>query len=257
MCLLVFSHSNHPEYKLILAANRDEFYKRPAQPAHYWKNKPSVFAGIDEEAGGTWLGVNKKGKIAALTNFRNLSNQKQNAPTRGKIVSVFLEEKMNGHLFSENLINTADNYNGYNLIFGEVCSLLYFSSITKKVEQLKPGIYSLSNHLLNSPWPKNKKVNSLFNEVISRENFSVADLFEILTDKEEFEESMLPDTGLPKEIEKAVSSIFIVTPSYGTRSSTVILVDNDDTMFFEEHTYDENGTISRTSKTTFKIINDK
>lgn len=254
MCLLVFSYSSHSDYKLILAANRDEFYKRPAQPAHYWKNKPSIYAGVDDEAGGTWLGVNKKGKIAALTNFRDLGNLKQNAPTRGKIVSDFLEDKINKRLYSENLINTADNYNGYNLIFGEVNSLLYFSSITKKVEELKPGIYSLSNHLLNSPWPKNKKINSLFNEVISRKNFSVAELFEILSDKEEFEENMLPDTGLPKEIERAISPIFIVSPSYGTRSSTVILVDNDDTLFFEEHTYDENGTVTGTSTTTFKII---
>ncbi|MBZ0200834.1 MAG: NRDE family protein [Ignavibacteriaceae bacterium] len=254
MCLLIFSYRDHPDYKLILAANRDEFYKRPTLPAQYWGSKSAIFSGIDEEAGGTWLGVNKKGKLAALTNYRDLKNLKPNAPTRGKLVSDFLEEKIEGHLFSDNLIKTADDYNGYNLVFGDANSLLYFSNITKKVEELNTGIHSLSNHLLNSSWPKSNKINSLFNEVITRKKFSVESLFEILTDTEIFDENLLPDTGLPKEVERAISPIFIVAPSYGTRSSTVVLIDNNNKLFFEEHTYDEKGIVTQSSKTTFKII---
>lgn len=256
MCLLVFSYKSHPKYKLILAANRDEFYSRPSLPAKFWGKVNSIFSGKDEEAGGTWLGVNKRGRIAALTNYRDIRNIKKDAPSRGNLVSGFLLEETSVNVFAKNLTEAGKKFNGFNLIYGNLNSFFYFNNISNKVEELNPGIYSLSNHLLNSPWPKSQKINSLFSNAILRSHFSTAELFEILTDTEIFEENLLPDTGLPTELERAVSPIFVLTPTYGTRSSAVVLIDNEDNLFFEEHTYDKCGKVIQTTGTTFKIAED-
>ncbi|NCS88946.1 MAG: hypothetical protein AUK34_14695 [Ignavibacteria bacterium CG2_30_36_16] len=253
MCLLVFSYNCHPIYKFILAANRDEFYSRPTQPAQFWGENNSIFSGRDVEAGGTWLGVNKNGRIAALTNYRDIRNMKIEAPSRGIIVSDFLSGKTSADVYAKKLTESGNKYNGFNLIFGDLNSVFYFNSVSAETKELNSGIYSLSNHLLNSPWPKSQKINSLFNNVISRKKFSAAGLFEILTDTEIFDDNLLPDTGLAKELERAVSPIFVVTPAYGTRSSAVVLIDKENNLFFEEHTYDESGKIIQTTGATFKI----
>lgn len=251
MCLLIFSYKQSPDYKLILAANRDEFYRRSAEPAHYWSENSNIFAGRDIQGGGTWLGVNKQGAIAALTNYRDIRSIKANAPTRGKLVSDYLTGKYTGVSFTEFLNKSGKNYNGFNLIFGSTESLNYFNNVNNRPEVLAPGIYNLSNHLLNSPWPKSRKINKMFGEVIAGQ-FTPGDLFQILTDNEAFQED-LPDTGLSPEIERAISSIFIVTPEYGTRCSTVILIDQDDNLFFEERSFDNEGNQSGTVKVEFKV----
>jgi len=253
MCLLVFSYKCHPIYKLILAANRDEFYNRPTLQAQFWGENNFIFSGRDVEVGGTWLGVNKNGRVAALTNYRDIRNIKIEAPSRGRLVTDFLSGKTSADVYSKMLTESGNKYNGFNLIFGDLNSVFYFNTVSAKVEELNPGIYSLSNHLLNSLWPKSQKINSLFNNVISRKNFTAAGLFEILTDTEIFDDNLLPDTGLTKELERAVSPIFVVTPAYGTRCSAVVLIDKENNLFFEEHTYDDSGKIIKTTGTTFKI----
>jgi uncharacterized protein with NRDE domain len=233
MCLLLISYDNHPLYKLIVAANRDEFYKRPAKPAGFWENKPYLLAGKDLQAGGTWLGITKQGRFAAITNYRETQNLK-NSPSRGNLVMSFLESSEPANEFSERLIKTADKYNGYNLILMDSTSNCYFSNKTKNILTLSEGIYALSNHLMDTPWPKVEKSKKSFKSIINKEDVSTDELFHLLGDTSIPPDELLPDTGLGLEIERAVSPIFVSTPFYGTRSSTVVLIDRMNKVTFIE-----------------------
>ncbi len=234
MCLLLISFLNHPKYKLIIAANRDEFYKRPATSAHFWDMNPNLLAGKDIEAGGTWLGITTSGKFSAITNYRDLRNIKQNAPTRGKLVTDYLLNNNSTSEFAKDLKEKSDLYNGYNLIFGNLNGLNYFSNQTKILYELKPGIYGLSNHLLDTPWYKVEKSKELFSKILTKKNLISDDFFEILSDKTLSPDDLLPDTGLEKKSEQAISAIFVSTSEYGTRSSTVILVNHQNLATFTE-----------------------
>lgn len=234
MCLLLISYLNHPDYKLIIAANRDEFFKRPATPAHFWEKYPNLLAGKDIEAGGTWLGITTEGKFSAITNYRDIKNLKQNAPTRGKLVTDYLLNYNSTSIFENELKENADLYNGYNLIFGNLNGLNYFSNQTGILYELKSGIYGLSNHLLDTPWYKVEKSKTLFSKILTKKILSTDDFFEILSDKTISPDDLLPDTGLEKHVERTISAIFVSTPEYGTRSSTVILVNNQNQVSFAE-----------------------
>jgi uncharacterized protein with NRDE domain len=240
MCLLLLAYQYHPNYKIILAANRDEFYKRPALPLHNWKDHPELFAGKDLEGKGTWLGITKTGKLAVITNYRNMGSIKKDAPTRGKLVTDFLLNKIAAERYSDILIKTGNIYNGYNLIYGEIDNLYYFSNLKDKASKLSPGIYGLSNHLLDTPWPKVVKSKREFSKILEEETPSKYELFEILLDNEIFADEELPDTGLPRDLEKMVSPIFTSTDEYGTRSSSVILIDQDNNVLFMEKSLNDN-----------------
>ncbi len=234
MCLLLISYLSHPEYKLIIAANRDEFFKRPATPVHFWDKHPNLLAGKDIEAGGTWLGLTTAGKFSAITNYRDIRNLKQNSPTRGKLVTDFLLNNRSISEFAKELNENADLYNGYNLIFGNLSGLNYFSNQTKTLYELKPGIYGLSNHLLDTPWYKVEKSKKLFSKILTNKDLLAEDFFEILSDKSYSPDDLLPDTGLEKRVEREISAIFVSTLEYGTRSSTVILVNHQNQVTFKE-----------------------
>lgn len=237
MCLLLVSYKNHPKYKLIIAANRDEFYNRPAEPAKFWNDYPNLLAGRDLEAGGTWLGITKKGRFAAITNYRDLKNIKREAPSRGELVTRFLTGNDSPRDFSEDLMSTAGNYNGYNLLYSDLNEFYYFSNQTKKAIRLEPGTYGLSNHLLDTPWHKVEKSKRSFKDNLKAENINANDLFEILSDTSIPKDEDLPDTGLELEIERAVAPVFVSTALYGTRSSTVILMDMDNHITFIEKSF--------------------
>ena len=234
MCLLLISYESHPRYKLIIAANRDEFYNRPAEPAMFWKDFPQLLAGKDLQAGGTWLGITKLGRFAAITNYRDMKNLKKDAPSRGELVSKFLTSDDTPNLFTEKLLASADLYNGYNLIYTGLKDFFYFSNQTKKSIMLSPGIYGLSNHLLDTPWHKIEMSKTSFKKILNEENISSENLFDILSDTSTPPDEFLPDTGLTLEIERAVSPVFVSTPFYGTRSSTVIFIDRNDQISFIE-----------------------
>jgi len=253
MCLLLFSYKTNPNYKLIIAANRDEFYERPTAVLNNWENHPELFAGKDLEGNGTWLGVTKKGKIAAITNYRDMSKIKNNAPTRGKLVIDFLLNEMPPEQYTNLLLETADDYNGYNLIYGNSDDLYYLSNINKEPVKLSKGIYGLSNHLLDSPWPKVVKSKKIFSELIKEDNPSKNKLFELLKDDEIYPDESLPETGLGIELERMVSPIFTVTEKYGTRSSSVILIDVDNNVEFTEKSYDNKNKEWTTTSFSFKI----
>ncbi|MDN7244518.1 NRDE family protein [Planococcus shenhongbingii] len=238
MCLVNFQYKDHPKYKLVLAANRDEFYNRPTEPAHFWKDAPALLAGRDLMQMGTWLGVAKNGRIAALTNFRDPSMPEANKISRGAIVRDFLTSDMEPQLFLESLI--PENYTGFNILVGDADHLYYYNNIENCITEIEPGIHGLSNHLLNTPWPKVIKGKNYLERYLSEhEEVAVDDLFSFLADSEQADDSALPETGIGIEFERMLSSMFIKTPEYGTRSATVVLIDNNNHVTFVERVYEK------------------
>jgi uncharacterized protein with NRDE domain len=236
MCLIFISINQHPRYKLIVAANRDEFYNRKTAPAHFWNDEPNILGGRDLEAGGTWLGVNKRGKISMITNYRDPKNINPAAPSRGKLVSDFLVNEEGGEQYQKG-IQHPETYNGFNLVTGTSDALYYFSNYREGITEMKSGLFGLSNHLLDTPWPKVKKGKVLMTEILSQP-FTSKDLFGLLYNEGIATDDLLPDTGVGLERERALSSMFIKSPGYGTRCSTVILVDRDNNFMFSERVYD-------------------
>ena len=242
MCLLLIANKIHPDYKLIVAANRDEFYSRPTTPAEFWKDHPGLLAGKDLEAGGTWLGITKSGRFSAITNFRDFHNPiKENAPSRGKLTTDFLLGDQDRPTYTKSLQENSADYNGFNLIYGIKDDLCYYSNQTNLEIKLEKGIYGISNAMLDTPWYKVKKSKKRFAEIIKEEKSLIESLFGLMNDKETADDKSLPDTGIGKESEKALSSIFIKTEKYGTRCTTVLLIDKNDKVNFIEMTYHPEG----------------
>lgn len=240
MCVIYFAYDHHPNYPLILAANRDEFYDRPTQAAQYWEDLPFIFAGRDLVAGGTWLGVTRSGRFAAVTNYRDA-----HAPTgdlsRGALVADFLKAEVPAGEYMASIRSRADKYSGFNLLVGETNAgrneVFYFSNRGEKIRKLEKGIYALSNHLLDTPWPKVSSGRKRFSELIAHDKIAKAKLFELLADESVAEDDELPDTGIGYEREKLLSAIFIKTPVYGTRSSTVLTIDKNFSFDLEEKVF--------------------
>lgn len=240
MCLLLISYNTNPEYPFVIAANRDEFYHRPTEKAHFWKDHPDLLAGKDVEAGGTWLGITKFGRFAAITNYRDMHTIKENAPTRGLLTLNFLTSEVSAFQYGNSLKENADLYNGYNLLFSDLENLFYFSNQTKELQKLPAGIYGLSNHLLDTPWPKVIRSKQAFIDAVSKDKVLEEELFHLLSDDREAPEDQLPDTGLSRELEKAVSPVFIKSDRYGTRSSTILMVNSVNEVIFVEKSLDTN-----------------
>jgi uncharacterized protein with NRDE domain len=246
MCTLLLAIEQHPRYRLILAANRDEFYERPTASAAFWCEAPHLFAGRDLARGGTWLGVTTAGRIAALTNYREPHPVRVNPPSRGHLVSDFLSSNLGGEEYLQQLQSSALPYSGYNLLVGDLNRLYYYSNKSDGILSLSPGLYGLSNHLLDTPWPKVLRGKGALAQLLEGAEVSAEDLFGILADPTQAPDQDLPDTGVGLELERVLSSIFIKTETYGTRSSTVLLVDADGQTTFIERNF--NGEIRDTSQ---------
>jgi uncharacterized protein with NRDE domain len=222
MCLVLFAYKCHHEFPIVVAANRDEFYDRPTEPMYFWDDYPQILAGRDLKEMGTWMGVTTTGKFAALTNFRNPRESNSVKTSRGVIVANFLKEDWTVAEYAENLKNNRFIYNGYNVIFGNQEELYYYSNVSNDFKKLKPGIYGVSNHLLDSPWPKvrigKQKLSACINEGKVNDDY----LFSILESKEKPLDWELPDTGVGTEWERTLSPIFISSEMYGTRASTIV-----------------------------------
>jgi uncharacterized protein with NRDE domain len=255
MCLIFLSLQAHPTYKLIVAANRDEFYNRKTQAAHFWEDHPRVLAGRDLEANGTWMGITPSGKISMLTNYRDTQNINPQAPSRGKLVSDFLIEDVSPTHYLHQIALHGKDYNGFNLIVGNPDELWYYSNYQEGVQQIANGLHGLSNHLLDSPWPKVLRGNEKFKTVLERPIISPEALFDVLYDEQIAPDDALPKTGLPLERERALSSMFIKTENYGSRCSTVVLVDRHDHVTFSERIYDLKTFDHTTQTFSFDIDN--
>lgn len=236
MCLIVFGWNVHPKYKLVLAANRDEFYNRPTAPAGFWRDQPEILGGRDLKAGGSWMTVSKKGKIAAVTNYRDVTNQKATATSRGEIPVNFLKSGKSPEEYIKSLHADREKYNGFNALIGDFDTLVHYSNYEGKTNIIEPGIHGLSNALLNTNWPKVELAKKRL-KLIMKNQFSHDDLLVMMADTQIAEDAMLPQTGVPYEWEKALSAMHIKTENYGTCSTTVITMDHHGKIAFTEKTY--------------------
>lgn len=228
MCVLYFAYKVHEEYPLIVAANRDEFYERSTAPIHFWEDHPMILAGRDLKEMGTWMGVTTSGRFAALTNYRDPNEPTENKISRGHLVTDYLKSDINTFRFLEEQQIRRNKYRGYNLIAGNHEALYYYSNVQNEITELEPGIYGLSNHFLDTPWPKVVKGKEDMTQCISRDNeIDQECLFQTLKNRDWAERNKLPDTGIGIEWEEKLSSIYIDTENYGTRSSTVMTISND------------------------------
>lgn len=243
MCLIIFSVNQHPNYKLILAANRDEFYVRKTEPASFWPDHKNILAGRDLEAiradgtFGTWLGISKSGRIAMVTNYRDFKNLKSAAPSRGHLVSDFLIQNIDPKSYLEGVEKRKNEYNGFNLIVGDLNQLFYLSNYKDGIFHLLPGFYGLSNHLLETPWPKVVLAKTKLEPILKKSEIDPVDLFQVMRDESQATDEKLPNTGVGLERERALSSMFIRTEGYGSRCTTVALVKHSGDALFAERTY--------------------
>ncbi len=237
MCLLVLAYHAHPRYPFILASNRDEFLDRPTRPAAFWPEPKGLLAGRDARAGGTWLGITTNGRFAVLTNHRDA----RKTPVHGRSRGLLTLDALNGSPFDVDA-----RYDGYNLIHGTIDRLRYRNNVGPVDVELPPGIHALSNAVLNTPWPKTERARSAFERAVDGPEPRMDDLFALLNDTATAADAELPDTGIGLDRERALSAIKIVTPTYGTRCSTVIMVRDDGRTRFEERDH-SSGHIARFS----------
>lgn len=249
MCLLVFAWRAWPDHRLVLAANRDEAHRRPAAPAAFWNDAPQLLAGRDLEAGGTWLGLTTHGRIAALTNIRERASTPAGAPSRGTLVSEFLLGDDTPEHFLTRLRDDGTAYAGFNLIFGDLDGLYYFANRGERSGALAPGVYALSNHLLDTPWHKVQRVRERFERLRAHGTGPDPEaLFALLRDTTPAPDAELPDTALPRDVERSVSAPFVIGQTYGTRSSTCVLIDNEAHATFAERSFDTAGENTGTQR---------
>ena len=245
MCLILFAWKVHPHYQLVLAANRDEFYQRPTRQAQWWPENENLLAGKDIKGGGSWMGINHRGEWAALTNYREVENIQKNAPTRGFLVTDYLTQEVKANTYINYIDQKASLYNGFNLLVGDHKQIWHYSNRAKVPTEISQGVFGLSNHLLNTPWPKVEKgISKLQNWLDSRQK-SIDPLFEMLKDDQIAPDEQLPDTGVSLEWERALSAMFIKSKGYGTRVSTVLTISYDRKVYFEERPYVPEGEIKK------------
>lgn len=238
MCLILFAWDAHPTYKLILAANRDEFYDRPSAPAGFWESHPGILAGRDLKGGGTWLGVHKKGRFTAITNYRDMSDINPDAVSRGKLTLDYLKSGTTPEAYLKDVSADRRMYNGFNLLVGDQNALYYYSNAENKVRAVPPGVHGLSNHLLNTNWPKVETGRDALTQIVQDKNPQPEALFSLLYNKDIAPDEDLPNTGVALEWERALSARFIEIENYGTYSSTVLLLDRLGNVSFTERVYD-------------------
>ena len=245
MCLIAFAFKAHPEYDLILIANRDEFYERPTRAAQFWteENLPDLLAGKDLQGGGTWMGITKEGKWGALTNYRDPSWKRDNPPTRGNIVLDYLTTDASPSDYINHLQKTAQQYEGFNVLTGNGDQLFHYSNADDKITELESGIHGVSNAVLDTPWPKLEFVKSELAAFVDQNRINPEMLFQILENQQEAEDEALPKTGIPYEWEKAISPVFIQTENYGTRCSSLLLIKKDGSKTFIERRFSAMGEI--------------
>lgn len=236
MCLILLAWRAHPDYPLVVAANRDEFFARPTAPAAPWPEAPGVLAGRDLQAGGTWLGIAPGERFAALTNYRDPAAQRPDAASRGALVAGFLTSGESAPAYVERVAANAGAHNGFNLLCGDGDKLLWYSNAGGQPRELVPGVYGLCNHLLDTPWPKVQAAKSALHDGLD----ALPDdrrLFDLLRDDGIHPDEDLPRTGVSLEWERMLSAAFVRAPGYGTRSSTVVTMATDGWTTFDEQTW--------------------
>jgi uncharacterized protein with NRDE domain len=244
MCLILIAHRADPRYRLVVASNRDEFFARPTLPTAYWHDAAHVLGGRDVEKGGTWMGVTRDGRWAAVTNFRDGTKPAPGARSRGELVARYLIESVPPRAYVSSLRQIAGNYTGFNLLVGNQDELHHFSNKDDAPRRLDPGIYGLSNGLLDAPWQKVQRgKHALRNALAGAEGPDrlIDTLLAALANRDIAEDHALPSTGISRDWESRLSAVFIHAPGYGTRASTVLVAARDGEVLYHERSFDENG----------------
>lgn len=259
MCLILVGWHAHRAYPLILAANRDEFHERPTESASFWADDPSVLAGRDLKDGGTWLGLTRAGRFAAVTNYREQPGEGNTSPerSRGTLVQGFLQGDLSPAAYAEQVAAEGGAYAGFNLLVADLTDLMWVSNRgSAGAQTVKPGVHGLSNRALNTPWPKVERGKAALAASLPEDNrtsVSVEPLLELLVDKTVPTDDDLPSTGVGLELERTLAPTFITSALYGTRSSTVVLVDHEDQVSFVECSYDSGGIPIRNRGYSFSL----
>ena len=256
MCLIAFAWKAHAEFPLIVAANRDEWRDRAAAPAHWWPDRQAILAGRDLKAGGTWLGVTRAGRFAAITNFRDPTERDSSKPSRGAMVIDFLESAVSPRDFLAALAPGAQRYNAFNLLLGDGRSLCYFGSREGEILDVPPGVHALSNHLLDEPWPKVTRAKAGVEDLLTGgwRDGGLQPFFDVVSDTTGVADEALPDTGVGIEFERVLAPILIRGERYGTRCSTVVAFDQSGHAQFEERTRGPDGAVTGTEHFTFSSV---
>ena len=237
MCLIAWNWQ--PGQGLLLLANRDEFYARSTQPLHRWPDAP-VLAGRDLQGGGTWLGLGRDGRLAALTNVRDPHQFRADAPTRGALVADFLRGDVSALSYLDRVSPQAAAFNPFNLLLFDGESLLGFESQGAQTRVFAAGVNGVSNARFNTPWPKLQRLTQALHEQSMPAVVDPNALMPLLTDAQTASDAQLPDTGVPLETERALSAAFIRMPEYGTRASSIVHIQGQQPHFWEQE-FDENG----------------
>ncbi len=252
MCLLVFAWNVHPRYRLIFAGNRDEFHDRPAAPMAWWHDDAHILGGRDLQAGGTWLAVSRSGRFGVVTNFRDMQRPLAGAPSRGTLITRYLGGESDGRQFMRELTTTAGDYGGFNLLLTDEQAMVYASNRAPEFSrELSAGVHGLSNHLLDTAWPKLELTRDRFKRLIASDEPPFEGLFEMLNDRAPAQDHLLPNTGVGPEWERLLSSPFIVSDRYGTRCSTVVRIGHDGRVEIRERRFDPAGRTSGSSEFEF------
>ena len=250
MCLLAIAFQQHSNAPLVVMSNRDEFYARPSRSLHWWDDAP-ILAGRDIQAGGTWMGLSRNGHFAAVTNYRHVHNGRSSEArplSRGHLVSGFLNSGQSAAAWVDALRPRMDDYGGFNLLISDGTDLVYLNNYSQeKPEKLLPGVYALSNNLLNSPWPKvdyaRQKLQQAIDNNTQLGNEQVQQLMGDLSLQKAYSEDLLPNTGVTPEWEKILSSPFIIADGYGTRASSVVIVSASGKVDVVERRFDDVGLL--------------
>jgi uncharacterized protein with NRDE domain len=244
MCLILFAWQQHPDYPLIAIANRDEYYARPSRDAQWWEDS-DIFAGRDLEAGGTWLGVNRRGHFAAVTNVREPGGMQPGKRSRGDLTRDYLAGSDDAETYLARLALHDQEFAGFNLLLGDLNGLWFYSNREQKIRRVETGVYGVSNGAFDEPWPKLKSGRAELSALLDGE-IRHDQLMEILTDHRVAEDHELPDTGVELDIERLLSSRFIRSSAYGTRACSVITLDREQRIEFSEQNYtdaEHHGTL--------------
>jgi uncharacterized protein with NRDE domain len=252
MCLILLAWRVHPKYPCVIAANRDEYFERPTASADWWADDSGILGGRDLQAGGTWFGVTRSARFAALTNFRDPATFRMDAPSRGKLVTDFLTARWPTAAGLEEVARRGAQCNPYNLICSDGEVLGVYESTVARARTLEPGVYALSNHLLDTPWPKVRQAKSQLSAALD-ELPKAAAMLDLLRDDETAPDGELPRTGVSLELERMLSSAFVRGETYGTRSSTIFTIAVDGTASFAEWAWSETGSLAGLARYHFQV----
>jgi len=252
MCLIALAWRAHADYPLVVAANRDEFHERPSAAAQFWDDRPQILGGRDLECMGTWLGLTRAGKFAGVTNVRDATDARTGARSRGLLASAFLGNGVRAAEFTRQTAADGQAYRGFNLLVADRDELWWVSNRGDGPRRLAPGVYGLSNHLLDTPWPKVVRAKARLEQVLEVAP-ALDSLFELLADDARAPDPELPDTGVGLERERLLSPTKIVSGTYGTRCSTALTVSADGTVRFAERAFDREGREQDTVRYEFRL----